>query len=80
MPLEDCLAWIAETVESFDKRLHCRIDETNCQIIVSADNRPDDEIALLIFYYQLKVRKGRFNNEDMAYIVKDALDFVNRAA
>lgn len=78
MTLKECLMWIASTVESFDARVHCRVDEPRCQIVVTATNRPDDAMDLLIYYYQLKVRKGNFNNEDMADVIRDALGFANR--
>lgn len=61
--MPDLLEKIAGAVERAEPTAHCRIDNWDCQIIVSFDKRPDTEIALLTPYAKAQVKKGRLDSD-----------------
>ena len=69
----EILEKIAAAVEKAEPVAHCQIDKWTCQIVVSFENRPGTEIALLTPYAQGQVKKGRLDADlysEMVFSVK----------
>lgn len=57
------LETLCRKVEQAELTAHCHPLPGNDQVIVTFDNRPDVEIALLIPYAQQQIREGYLNDE-----------------
>lgn len=77
--MEYTLSSIANAVEKADPRLRCTVNETLPQVIVTSDSRPDvpDGVNLIAFYYYLRLKRGKFNQEDMQALIDEAIAFAD---
>ncbi len=70
------LETLCRKVEQAEPTAHCHPLPGNDQVIVTFDNRPDVEIALLIPYVQQQIRKGYLDDK----LYTDLLFSVRRIA
>ena len=70
------LETLCRKVEQAEPTAHCRPLPGNDQAVVTFDNRPDVEIALLIPYAQQQIRKGYLDDD----VYTDLLFSVRRIA
>jgi len=75
------LSTLAAYLENTDPRFSCTADETRNQIYLTSSSRPDvpDGISMLPLYYQIRLLKGKLNDDDAFELARDAVCFADRS-
>ena len=63
------LETLCRNVEAAEPTARAKAVPEQNQVIVTFANRPDVEIALLTPWYQMQIKKGWMENEDLAEIL-----------
>lgn len=74
------VAEICDLVEKKVPGTKCIVSPYGDQIAVLFDNQPDKVIHLLSPYYQMRLKKGLIEEEDLELLIRDVRRIVERRA